>query len=48
MMDSAEWLAFSESDEPADEEAFVQTVRMRIRVPKVLLLRSYDRLPVGG
>ena len=46
MMDSAEWLAFSESDEPADEEAFVQTVRMRIRVPKVLLLRSYDRLPV--
>ena len=46
LMDSAEWLAYSESELPEDGEAYVQTVRMRIRVPKVLLLRSYDRLPV--
>ncbi|WP_269524411.1 HNH endonuclease [Coraliomargarita parva] len=45
MMDANAWLAFSEDEEPGDEEAFVQTVRMRIRVPKVLLLRDYDQLP---
>lgn len=45
MMDSAAWLALSEEETPADNEAYIQTVRMRIRVPKVLLLRSYDQLP---
>lgn len=46
MMDAAAWLALSEGDAPADNEAYITTVRLRIRVPKVLLLRSYDRLPV--
>lgn len=46
MLDSAEWLQLSEEDIPGDNEACVQTVRLRIRVPKVLLLRSYDQLPV--
>ena len=46
MMDSATWLALSEAETPEDNEAYVQTVRMRIRVPKVLLLREYDKLPV--
>lgn len=45
MMDSAAWLKLSEEATPGDTEAYVQTVRLRIRVPKVLLLRSYDRLP---
>ena len=45
MMDSAEWIALSELDVPGDNEAFLQTVNMRIRVPKVLLLRDYDKLP---
>lgn len=45
MMDSAAWLALSEEESPDDNEAYVQTVRMRIRVPKVLLLREYDQLP---
>lgn len=45
MMDSAQWLAHSESCVPSDGEAYVQTVRLRIRVPKVLLLRQYDQLP---
>lgn len=46
IMDSTEWLALSELEVPNDNEAYVQTVRMRIRVPKVLLLRNYDQLPV--
>ncbi|MEM1223924.1 MAG: HNH endonuclease, partial [Verrucomicrobiota bacterium] len=46
MMDSKKWLELSMSDEPGDDEAYVQTVRMRIRTPKVLLLRNYDQLPV--
>lgn len=45
LMDAATWIQLSEDEAPQDEEAFIQTVRMRIRVPKVLLLRSYDRLP---
>jgi 5-methylcytosine-specific restriction endonuclease McrA len=45
MMDSAAWLAFSEEETPGDGEASIQTVRLRIRVPKVLLLREYDQLP---
>lgn len=45
MMDSAEWLELSQREMPQDNEAFLQTVKMRIRVPKVLLLRSYDQLP---
>lgn len=46
MLDSAAWLAYSVENEPEDNEAYIQTVRMRIRVPKVLLLRDYDQLPV--
>ena len=45
MMDSNQWLELNESNRPSDDEAFVQTVRLRIRVPKVLLLRHYDQLP---
>ncbi len=45
MMDSAAWLQLSEEEAPEDNEAYIQTVRLRIRVPKVLLLRSYDQLP---
>lgn len=45
MMDSAAWLELSEEETPGDTEACIQTVRLRIRVPKVLLLRSYDQLP---
>jgi 5-methylcytosine-specific restriction endonuclease McrA len=47
LMDSAAWLNLSEETAPEDDEAYIQTVRMRIRVPKVLLLRSYSQLPVS-
>ncbi len=46
IMSSAQWLQLCADNEPAAHEAYVQTVRMRIRVPKVLLLREYDQLPV--
>ena len=45
MMDSNQWLELNELNRPSEEEAFVQTVRLRIRIPKVLLLRHYDQLP---
>ncbi|MEN8661457.1 MAG: HNH endonuclease [Lentimonas sp.] len=45
LMDSGAWLQLSEAAVPRDDEAFIQTVRLRIRVPKVLLLRDYDQLP---
>jgi 5-methylcytosine-specific restriction endonuclease McrA len=46
MMNSAAWLELSQDESPEDDEAYIQTVKLRIRVPKVLLLRSYDQLPV--
>lgn len=46
MLSSEQWLADSTENEPGDDEAYLQTVKQRIRVPKVLLLREYDRLPV--
>ena len=45
MMDSSTWLQLSEEQAPDDREDYIQTVKLRIRVPKVLLLRSYDQLP---
>lgn len=45
LMDSGAWLQLSEAAVPSDDEAFIQTVRLRIRIPKVLLLRDYDQLP---
>lgn len=31
---------------PRDEEPFIQAVQFRLRVPEVITLRGYDRLPV--
>ncbi len=45
IMDAAAWLELSEAEVPEDNEAYVNTVRLRIRVPKVLLLRGYAQLP---
>ena len=46
VMDSSAWFNYSADQIPGDDEAYVQTVLMRVRVPKVMLLRKYDRLPV--
>ena len=45
LMDSVAWLALSKEASPENNGAYIQTVRLRIRLPKVLLLRSYDKLP---
>ncbi|MFO7725004.1 MAG: HNH endonuclease [Oceanipulchritudo sp.] len=46
-MDAGEWIAHSDATGPHPENATITTVRMRILIPKVLLLRSFDRLPVS-
>lgn len=46
-MDAGEWFAHSEATGPHPEDTVIKTVRMQILIPKVLLLRSYDRLPVS-
>ena len=45
MMNSSAWLNLSSAEDSQNNESYVQTVRLRIRVPKVLLLRKYDKLP---
>ena len=37
----ADWSALR----PNEDEAFIQAVRMRLRVPEVIVLGEYDRLP---
>ncbi len=33
---------------PRDDERFIQAVRFRLRVPEVITLTEYDRLPYRG
>jgi 5-methylcytosine-specific restriction endonuclease McrA len=46
-MDAGEWIAWSQEVEAGPGRDFIHTVRLNILIPKVLLLRSYDRLPVS-
>src|SRR5947207_2898606 len=39
-----DWADWSRLD-PRDGEAFIQAVRLRLRVPEVIVLAGYDRLP---
>ena len=41
------WEDWSRQQVPAGE-AFVQAIRMRLRVPEVITLTGYDRLPTGA
>ncbi len=45
MMDVEAWLKQSADEPPKANEAVIHTVRLSIRMPKVLLLRHFDRLP---
>ena len=45
ILTSEQWLADSLENPPAEDEACIHTVKMRLRIPPVLLLRYYDRLP---
>lgn len=41
-----EWVAFSLENPPKRDSDAVHTVRIAIRVPRILLLNEYDKLPV--
>ena len=46
VVDSSAWFNDSSEQAPGENDAYVQTVNLRVRVPKVLLLRKYDRVPM--
>src|SRR2546423_8417282 len=52
VVDVADYQTFSWRDwsklRPRDDEAFVQAISMRLRVPEVVALSSYDRLPASA
>lgn len=43
--DAESWFALSEEYPPRPNQPCIHTIRMTLRIPKVLLLRYYDRLP---
>ncbi len=45
VMTVSEWIHFSLENPPKDDQDCIHTVRMKIRVPSVLLLRYFDRIP---
>ncbi|MCH2156661.1 MAG: HNH endonuclease [Opitutales bacterium] len=45
MMGGEEWIAFSLKNPPKTGQPIMRTVRLTLRVPSVLILRDYDRLP---
>lgn len=45
-MDAGQWFAYSQETGPHPEDAVIHTIRLPILIPKVLLLRVFDRLPI--
>lgn len=45
VMSISEWIEYSLANETADGSDSIQTVKYRLRVPKVLLLGRYDKMP---
>jgi len=45
VMDASGWLQYSIDQPPGEGECCLHTVRMKIRIPSVLLLRLFDRVP---
>ena len=52
VVDPADYQTFDWNDwsklRPEDDDAFVQAIRFRIRVPEVITLTEYDRLPMAS
>ncbi len=46
LLDIAQWLELSARHPPAPEEETLATVRFPVRIPSVLILSDYDRLPM--
>jgi len=45
MMNAEQWIAFSLANPSDSDYDSIHTVKMRLRIPSVLLLREYDRIP---
>jgi 5-methylcytosine-specific restriction endonuclease McrA len=45
-LDAGAWIGLSQATKPGPGREFVRTVRLSILLPKVLLLLSYDRIPL--
>ena len=41
-----QWIEQCENHPPREKDGVMHTVKMALRIPKVLLLRSYSRVPV--
>lgn len=46
VLNAEQWVQLNLEEPPRENEACVQTVRMRMRIPKVLLLRYFDKMPL--
>lgn len=46
LFNAEDWFAFSLAHPPRPNQPCIHTIRMTLRIPKVVLLRYYDRLPV--
>lgn len=46
VMAAEDWIAYSIENPPSEKDASIHTVKYALRVPKILLLRHYDRLPM--
>jgi 5-methylcytosine-specific restriction endonuclease McrA len=45
VMNAEEWLAHSLENPPGQDAACIHTIRMKVLIPRVLILRIYDRIP---
>lgn len=46
ILDFGSWVEYSSENPPENPVDGIQTVRLSLLIPKVLLLRAYDRLPI--
>lgn len=46
ILDFGSWVEYSNENPPENPVDGIQTVRLSLLIPKVLLLRAYDRLPI--
>jgi 5-methylcytosine-specific restriction endonuclease McrA len=45
VLNTGEWITYSVENPPKNERDCVHTVRFRLRLPQVILLRHYERVP---
>lgn len=46
VMEAGEWIEFSQRQPARLEDDMIHTVRLAIRIPRILLLNDFDRIPV--